>query len=78
VHTGDLRLALTTSSWVQLDSQTVGSTEDTIADLAPGGDLANYVSGSPDGDLRVRVRCRVSFAAFFASGDFLQISYVRP
>jgi subtilisin family serine protease len=67
------------SSWVQLDSRTVGATEVSIANLAPGGTLSRYVSGTTgDGDLRVRVRCRVSGAAFFASGDRLQISYVRP
>ena len=31
-----------------------------------------------DGDVRVRVRCRRSSQSFFASGDLLRISYVRP
>jgi hypothetical protein len=69
----------TTSSWVQLSSRSVGTTEVSIANLAPSGTLANYVSGSTgDGDVRVRVRCRRSGSSFFASGDLLRISYVRP
>jgi subtilisin family serine protease len=68
-----------TSSWVQLSSRTVGTTEVAIADLAPSGTLANYVSGSTgDGDVRVRVRCRRSGSSFYASGDLMRISYVRP
>jgi hypothetical protein len=67
------------SSWVTLDSRTVGTSEVTVANLAPGGTLANYVSGSTgNGDVRVRVRCRTSSGAFFSSGDLLQIAYVRP
>lgn len=67
------------SSWVTLDSRTVGTSEIAIANLAPSGTLANYVSGSTgDGEVRVRVRCRVSGSAYFASGDLLQIAYVRP
>jgi subtilisin family serine protease len=67
------------SSWVTLDSRTVGTTEVVLANLVPGGTISRYVSGTAgDGEVRVRVRCRVSGAAFLASGDFLQISYVRP
>ena len=69
----------TTSSWVQLSSQSVGTTEVAIANLVPSGTQANYVSGTTgDGDVRVRVRCRRSSQSFFASGDLLRISYVRP
>jgi Subtilase family/Fervidolysin N-terminal prodomain/Putative Ig domain len=69
----------TTSSWVQLSSGSVGTTEISIANLAPSGTLADYVSGTTgDGDVRVRVRCRRSSQSFFASGDLLRISYVRP
>ena len=64
---------------MQLSSRSVGRTEVTIANLAPSGTLANYVSGTTgDGDVRVRVRCRRSSPSFFASGDLLRISYVRP
>ncbi len=67
------------STWVQLDSRTVGTTEVTIANLAPGGTLADYVSGTAgDGELRVRIRCRTSAGSFWSSGDLLQISYERP
>ncbi len=51
------------TSWVQLDSRSVGTTEVSIANLVPGGTLSRYVSGTTgDGELRVRVRCRVSGA----------------
>ena len=67
------------TSWVQLDSRTVGTTEVSIANLVPGGTLSRYVSGTTgDGELRVRVRCRVSGVPFFSSGDLLQIAYQRP
>ena len=67
------------NSWVQLDSRTVGTTEVSIANLVPGGTLSRYVSGTTgDGELRVRVRCRVSGVPFFSSGDLLQIAYQRP
>ncbi len=67
------------SRWVELDSRSVGTTEVSIANLVPGGTLSRYVSGTTgDGELRVRVRCRVSGVPFFSSGDLLQISYQRP
>ncbi len=69
----------TTSSWVQLSSRSVGTTEVALANLVPSGSAADYVSGtSGDGEVRVRVRCRRSGSSFFASGDLLQIRYVRP
>jgi serine protease AprX len=69
----------TTSSWVQLDSRSVGTGEVAIADLTPSGTLADYVSGTTgDGEVRVRVRCTRSFFSFYASGDLLQIVYQRP
>ena len=65
--------------WVELDSRSVGTTEVSIANLTPGGTLSRYVSGTTgDGELRVRVRCRVSGVPFVSSGDLLQISYQRP
>ena len=68
----------TTSSWVQLDSRTVGTTEVAISNLAPGGTLADYVSGtSGNGELRVRVQCTRS-TSFYASWDLMSVSYDRP
>lgn len=64
------------SSWVTLDTRSVGTTESAAADLAPTGSPSAYLSG---GQLRVRVRCAGStgsFApSFFSSGDLLQITY---
>ena len=68
----------TTSSWVQLDSRSVGTTE-VIVDKAVTGTLADYVSGtSGDGEVRVRVRCTLSSYSFYASGDTIRITYGRP
>ena len=69
----------TTSSWVQLNSRSVNTTEALIADLVPGGTLADYVSGSSgNGDIRVRVRCTRSSSSFNARGDLMKIVYDRP
>jgi phosphodiesterase/alkaline phosphatase D-like protein len=68
----------TTNSWVQLDSRSVGTAEVSIADLAPNGTLADFVSGtSGDGQLRVRVRCTRT-SNFFSSWDLMQIAYTAP
>jgi hypothetical protein len=68
-----------TSSWVELDSRSVGTTEVLLPNLVPPGTLAIYVSGTTgDGEVRVQVRCRASGATFYTSGDLLQITYVRP
>jgi Calcineurin-like phosphoesterase len=68
----------TTNTWVQLDSRSVGTTEVAIANLAPSGAMADFVSGtSGNGELRVRVQCTRS-SSFFSSWDQMQISYVRP
>ncbi len=69
----------TDSTWVQLDSRSVGTAEVAIQNLAPGGTLADYVSGtSGDGDLRVRIRCRTTSGTFFSSGDLMPIVYNTP
>ena len=63
--------------WVQLDSRSVGTTE-TAIEVAPGGTLANYVSGTTDtGDVAVRVRCQTTSGKFSASGDLLKIVYTK-
>jgi len=64
--------------WVRLDTRPVGTSE-ILINLAPGGTLADYVSGtSGDGELQVRVRCTRSSPSFYASGDLLKIDYERP
>jgi hypothetical protein len=62
----------TTSSWVQIDSRAVSTTQVLIADLAPTGAAANYVS--PAGEVRVRVRCTTN-ANFNTAGNLMQITY---
>jgi hypothetical protein len=67
----------TTNTWVQLNSRAVSTTEITLADLAPTGAAANYVSGTTgDGEVLVRIRCTRS-ANFVSSGDLMRISYQR-
>jgi Domain of unknown function (DUF4082)/Bacterial Ig-like domain/Bacterial Ig domain/Purple acid Phosphatase, N-terminal domain len=65
----------TDSTWQQLDSRAVSTTEVSINDLSPAGASANYVS--PSGELRIRVRCTRT-ASFFASGEVMKITYVKP
>lgn len=66
----------TTSTWVTLDSRSVGPTEVLIGGLAPSGTLADYVSGaSGDGEVRVRVACSGFFTGWVASGDLLRLVY---
>ena len=60
------------STWQQLDSRAVSTTEVTIADLAPAGAAGAYVSAT--GELRVRVRCTTT-ANFFPSGEVMRIAY---
>jgi hypothetical protein len=64
----------TDSTWQQLNSSTVGTTEATRADLAPPGAASGYVSSA--GEVRIRVRCTTT-ANFFASGDQLRITYTQ-
>ena len=64
-----------TSSWVQLDSRSVGTSEVGIT-VAPGGTLSNYVSSG--GELRVRVQCTNSSRTFNSQGDLMRISYKAP
>jgi glucose/arabinose dehydrogenase len=68
----------TSRTYVSLDVRTVGPTEVRIADLTPGGNPADFVSGtSGSGNVRLRVQCRAtdSTGAFFSSGDLMQLSY---
>jgi hypothetical protein len=68
----------TTSTWMQLDSRTVGTSEVAINNLAPTGTLANYISGtSSSGELRVRIQCQTT-ANFTNKGDLMSIVYDMP
>jgi hypothetical protein len=65
----------TDSSWVQLDSRSVGTTEIEVAGLSPSGSLADFVSGtSGNGDVRIRVSCSTASTAFNLSGDLLKLT----
>lgn len=67
----------TDNAWVQLDSRSVGTTEVQI-DALPGGNAADYVSGTAgDGELQLRVRCTRSSGSFYASGNLMQITFDR-
>jgi hypothetical protein len=69
----------TDSTWVTLDSRSVGASEVLIADLLPSGTLANFVSGSSgDGEVRVRVRSTRTTGSFTTRSDVLKIVFVRP
>jgi hypothetical protein len=64
----------TDSTWVQLDSRSVGTTEVEVAGLTPSGSLADYVSGtSGNGDVRIRVSCSTASTAFNLSADLLKL-----
>lgn len=66
----------TDSTWVQIDSRSVGTTEVSIADLAPPGSPADYVSGATGlGETRVRIGCTGSIFGFYASGDVMRLVY---
>jgi hypothetical protein len=62
----------TTSSWVVLDSRSVGTTEVKVSGLTPPGAPADYVSGT--GQVQVRLLCQTTSGSFYSSGDLLQIS----
>ncbi len=67
------------STWVQLDSRTVGTTEVLISDLTPTGNLANFISGTgATGEVLTRVRCTTASGTFVAGGDLLQLAYTKP
>lgn len=68
----------TTSSWVQFDARSVG-TSPVLIDKTVSGTPADYVSGtSADGEVRVRVRCTTTSGSFVSSGDGMRITYTAP
>ena len=66
----------TDSTWVDLDTRTVGTTEVEVAGIGPSGALDPFVSGTTGlGDVRVRVSCSNAGASVFAlSGDLLKLT----
>ena len=66
----------TDSTWVDLDTRSVGTTEVTVTGIGPSGSLEPFVSGTSGlGDVRVRVSCsNAGASAFVLSGDLLKIT----
>jgi subtilisin len=65
-----------TSTWEQLHSGSVETTEVPI-EASPTGSPGDYVSGSSGGgELRVRIRCTTTAGTFTSSGDLLRIVYL--
>ena len=67
----------TDRTWVQLDSRSVSTTEIAINYLGPSGTLANYVSTTGSGELRVRVQCTRT-GNFTGRGDLMSVVYDAP
>jgi subtilisin len=65
----------TTSSWVQIDSRNVGTTE-VLVDRSLTGALTDLVSSA--GEVRVRVRNTSGTQAFVGGGDQLRLTLTRP
>ena len=66
----------TTSTWVQINSTSVGTGEVVRSNIVPSGKLSDYVSGtSGSGEVRVQVSCSTAATNFTASGDFMSITY---
>jgi hypothetical protein len=64
-------------TWIQLDSRSVGSSEQLVEKM-PTGALADYVSGSSgDGVLQVRVYCASSASNFGSKADLMKIAYTK-
>ena len=64
----------TNSTWQQLDSRSVSTTEVAINDLSVGA-AASFVSSA--GEVRIRARCTRT-ANFFTSAEVLKLTYVTP
>ena len=64
----------TDSTWVVLDTRSIGTTEVLISGLSPSGTLADFVSNaSGTGDARIRVSCTGS-GSFNLSGDLMKLT----
>jgi hypothetical protein len=68
----------TSSTWVNLGSQPVGTTETPLSTVTPGT-AGDYVMGtSGRGQVRLRVRCAGAAGTFFSSADLMRIAYLGP
>ncbi len=65
----------TDSSWVRIDSRTVGTTEVGVS-ATPAGPLSSFLSSM--GQLRARVRCQTTAGGFTAHANLLRIAYDAP
>ena len=63
----------TTSSWVSLDSRTVGSTDMVVGGLVPPGSASDYIASS--GEVDVRVSCTSATDTFTLNTDRLALTY---
>jgi hypothetical protein len=62
------------STWVGLDTRSIGTAEVLISGLSPSGTLADFVSNaSGTGDVRIRVSCAGS-GSFNVSGDLMKLT----
>ena len=60
------------STWVQLDSRTVGTSEVAISGLKPPLTQSTYIG--PSGEVRARVRCTTT-ANFYTRGGLFELTY---
>lgn len=64
------------SSWVQLNSRSIGTTETTVANLSPSGAPSNFISGSAaTGNVQFRVACSRTLQNFTHRSEFVRLSY---
>jgi FtsP/CotA-like multicopper oxidase with cupredoxin domain len=68
-----------TSTWVPLDSRSVGASNVAITGLLPPGAASDYRgTGANAGQLRVRIECTGSATNFTSSGTFMNLVYDAP
>jgi hypothetical protein len=63
----------TTSSWVSLDSRTLGSTDTVVSGLVPPGSLSDYIDSS--GAVEVLVGCSSQTTGYTFNADQLALTY---
>ena len=61
-------------AWTTLEQRSLGTSDASIADLAPPGAASSYVG--PGGEVRVRATCSVfTFSSYSSSGDLVSLTY---